>query len=54
MAAALKRAPEIDYNRLDSYSSVVMHDTVPRKTKGTKLYEVQRVVTRRRVRYVSI
>ena len=54
MAAVSKRGPEIDYKQLDSFSSVVLYDTVPRKAKGTKLYEVERVITRRKIRYVSI
>ena len=54
MTAVSKRALEIDYKQLDSFSSVVLYDTVPRKTNGTKLYEVERVVRRKRIRYVSI
>jgi hypothetical protein len=54
MAAASKRALRVDYSQLDSFSSVVMYDTVANRRKRTKLYEVERIVTRRRVRYVSI
>lgn len=52
--AGLKRARDIDYKQLDSFTSVVLYDTVPSKKKAGRLYVVERVITRRRVRYVSI
>ena len=52
---ATKRARKIhDYNQLNSLSSVVLWDTAPRLKKAKTFYEVERVITRRRIHLVSI
>lgn len=52
MATEGKRARSVDYRQLNYFSSAVMFDTAPR-SKKTKLFEVERVITRRKIRYVS-
>ena len=47
-----KRARDVNYKLLNSFSSEVLFDTAP-KPKKSRLYEVERVITRRRIRYVS-
>ena len=42
-----------DNRQLNAFSSVVLYDSAPKKKKLSKLYEFQRVITRRRVPYVS-
>jgi hypothetical protein len=44
---------EIDYKQLNSLSSVVLYDTARKSRHKGKLYEVERIITRRTVRYVS-
>ena len=46
----------VDYKQLNSVSSVVLYDSAPsasRRKKG-KLYEVERIISRQKVRRVSI
>ena len=52
MATGQKRARVVDYKQLNSFSSAVLFDTAPR-SKKSKFFEVERVITRRRIRYVS-
>lgn len=54
MAANLsqKRALPVDYKQLNLFSSTVLFDTA-RKLKKGKFYEVEKIITRRRIRYVS-
>ena len=48
-----KRAGKIvDYKQLNALSSVVLYDT-GKKKKNASFYEVERVITRRRVCHVS-
>ena len=48
-----KRKHVVDYQQLNSLSSVVLYDTVPNRNKG-RLWEVERVISRRTVRHVSL
>lgn len=48
-----KRKHVVDYQQLNSLSSVVLYDTVPKRNKG-RLWEVERVISRRTVRHVSL
>ena len=56
MAATSKRTKRArdtaDYTQLNAISSVVLYDSAPRKK--SKYYEVERIITRRRVPYVSL
>ena len=52
MAAKRVRAVQ-DYKQLNSLSSVVMYDTVRRRKAGP-YYKVETIITRRKIRYVSI
>ena len=50
------RSSKVDYKQLNSVSSVVLYDSAPsasRRKKG-KLYEVEKIISRRKVRQVSI
>ena len=47
-----KRSRTVDYRQLNSFSSAVLYDTA-RRSKKSKLFEVERVITRRRIRHVS-
>ena len=52
---ATKRAWEIhDYHQLNSLSSVVLCDTAPRLKKSKNFYEVERVITKQRINFVSV
>ena len=43
-----------DYVQLDNFSSVVLYDNLaPRKKKG-KIFEVERIITRKKINHVSI
>lgn len=51
-----RKSGKVDYKQLNSVSSVVLYDCAPsasRRKRG-KLYEVERIVSRRKVRRVSI
>ena len=48
-----KRKHVVDYQQLNSLSTVVLYDTVPKRNKG-RLWEVERVISRRTVRHVSL
>ena len=50
MATGQKRARVVDYKQLNSFSSAVLFDTAPR-SKKSKFFEVERVITRRRIRF---
>ena len=50
--ASKKRSLPVDYTQLHSLSSVVLYDTSFKKSRG-KLYDVERIIERRKTRYVS-
>ncbi len=52
--AARKRS-HIDYEQLNSFSSVVLYNTAPKKRRKTlpSLYTVERIITRRKMKNVS-
>ena len=50
--ASKKRSLPVDYTQLHSLSSVVLYDTSFKKSWG-KLYDVERIIERRKTRYVS-
>ena len=41
------------YSELHNFSSVVLYDGVSKKKRG-KIYEVERLISRKKVKYVSI
>lgn len=43
----------IDYKQLNEFSSATLYDSVPRK-KRSRLYEVERIITRRVTRQVKL
>jgi hypothetical protein len=54
MAATKRLSTRVDYAQLDNLSSVVLYDTsAPRKKKG-KIYEVERMIGRKKEKHVSI
>ena len=44
-----KSSLAIDYKQLNEFSSATLYDTVPKK-KRSRLYEVERIISRRRTR----
>ena len=50
--ASKKRSLPVDYTQLHSLSLVVLYDTSFKKSRG-KLYDVERIIERRKTRYVS-
>lgn len=50
--ASKKRSLPVDYTQLHSLSSVVLYDTSFKKSRG-KLYDVERIIERRKTRYAS-
>ena len=54
MAAKRLSTRVTDYVQLDNFSSVVLYDNlVPRNKKG-KIFEVERIITRKKKNHVSI
>ena len=51
---ASKRAAQMDYKQLNSLCSVVLYDTATTSRKKGKFYDVERIITRRRARNVSL
>ena len=51
-----RKCGKVDYTQLNSFSSVVLYDSAPSasRSKKGKLYEVERIISRRKVRRVSI
>ena len=54
MAATKRLSTRVDYVQLDNFSSVVLYDnSVPRRKKG-KIYEVERIISRKKEKHVSV
>lgn len=51
-ASSTKRVKQVDYVQLNSLSSVVLYDTA-KKAKNSRYFEVERIITRRKIPYVS-
>ena len=54
MAAEKRAGTRVDYLQLNSLSSVVLFDTARKKYQREKLYDVERIIQRRKKRYVRI
>ena len=52
MAAERRAGIQVDYLQLNSFSSVVLFDTARKKYKREKLYDVERIIQRRKKQYV--
>jgi len=52
MAARERSVPKVDYKELNALSSVVLFNTSTRKVKGRKIYNVERIIERRKAKYV--
>ena len=52
MAANKRFVPKVDYKQLNALSSVVLFDTSTKKVKGRKIYDVERIIERRKAKYV--
>ena len=52
MAANKRAVPKVDYKQLNALSSVVLFDTSAKKVKGRKIYDVERIIERRKAKYV--
>ena len=52
MAASEYSVPKVDYKQLNGLSSVVLFDTSTKKFKGRKIYDVKRIIERRKAKYV--
>ena len=44
--------PKVDYKQLNGLSSVVLFDTSTKKFKGRKIYDVERIIERRKAKYI--
>ena len=51
--ASKRLSTRVDYVQLDNFSSVVLYNTAPRRKKG-KIYEVERIIIRKKQKRVSI
>ncbi|KAK2550529.1 hypothetical protein P5673_028728 [Acropora cervicornis] len=51
MAARERSVPKVDYKELNALSSVVLFNTSTRKVKGRKIYNVERIIERRKAKY---
>ena len=47
-----RRVFPVDYAQLHNVSSVVLYDTSSRKSKRSKLYDVERIIERRKTKHV--
>lgn len=45
--------PCVGYSELNSLSSATLYDTVPKRKRG-RLFEVERIIARRKVAHVSV
>ena len=52
MAATKRSVCEVDYEQLHCLSSVVLYDTATKKFKMGKFYDVERIIERRKTKYV--
>ena len=52
MAASKRSVTKVDYKQLNALSSVVLFDTSTKKVKGRKIYNVERIIERRKAKYV--
>ena len=52
MAASEYSVPKVDYKQLNGLSSIVLFDTSTKKFKGSKIYDVKRIIERRKAKYV--
>ena len=52
MASSTRLA--VDYKQLNSFSSVVLYDTATHRRNRGKLFDVERIITRRRCDSVSL
>ncbi len=51
--ASKRLSARVDYVQLDNFSSVVLYNnTAPRRKKG-KIYEVERIISRKKQKYCS-
>ena len=51
MAASECSVPKVDYKQLNALSSVVFFDTSTKKFKGRRIYDVERIIERRKAKY---
>ena len=49
-----RHAFPVDYAQLHNVSSVVLYDTSSRKSKRSKLYDVERIIERRKTKHVPL
>ena len=48
-----RRAFPVDYAQLHNVLSVVLYETSSRKSKTSKLYDVERIIERRKTKHVT-
>ena len=51
MAASECSVPKVDYKQLNALSSVVLFDTSIKKFKESTIYDVERIIERRKAKY---
>ena len=54
MATRKDSVPKVDYKQLNALSSIVLFDTSTKKVKGKKIYDVERIIERRKAKYVRL
>ncbi len=52
-ASGVRKRNLVDYRQLHSLSSVVLYDNAPKIKKRGKFFEVDRILAKRKIRFVS-
>ena len=52
MASSECSVPKVDYKQLNGLSSVILFAICTKKFKGRKIYDVERIIERRKAKYV--